>query len=397
MPTELFFQTCKRVGAAAMAFAVLWTFALIMNNIVARILGVTMLYYPVWPMPGNLICGIGLAASVFMVFISRRAGMKPDVLLDLGSAYLVLTSLLIGLIEQWEPHVSEPNPSWIIVGIVLYPSIVPNTPRKTLITGLLAASMGPLALWITTLRGHEVNATLFNYLWAFLPNYVAAAIAVVPAKVIRGLGQQVSKARELGSYRLEEVLGKGGMGEVYRASHHTLARPAAIKLIRQEVLGSTSAAGARLILERFRREAQATASLKSPHTISLYDFGVSEDGTFFLVMELLDGLDLERLVQKYGPIPPERVAYLLEQACASLEEAHVNGLVHRDIKAGNIFTCRLGLEVDFVKVLDFGLVKTESTDPGQSLMTAPNATAGTPAYIAPETVLGTKVDHRADI
>jgi len=397
MPNDLFYQTCKRVWAAAIAFAALWAFVLIMNNIVTRILGVTMLYYPVWPMPGNLLCGIGLAASLLMVFISTRLGMKPDLLLDLGSVYLVLTSLLVGFIEQWEPHVTQPNPSWIIVGIVLYPSIVPNTPRKTFITGLLAASMGPLALWITTLRGHEVHATLFNYLWAFLPNYVAAAIAVVPAKVIRGLGQQVNKARELGSYRLEEVLGKGGMGEVYRASHHTLARPAAIKLIRQEVLGGTSAAGARLILERFRREAQATASLKSPHTISLYDFGVSEDGTFFLVMELLDGLDLERLVQTFGPVPVERAVYLLEQACASLEEAHVNGLVHRDIKAGNIFTCRLGLEVDFVKVLDFGLVKAESSDPGQSLLTAPNTTAGTPAYIAPETVLGTQVDHRADI
>jgi serine/threonine-protein kinase len=397
MPSDLFYQTCKRVGAAALAFAALWAFALIMNNIVTRILGVTMLYYPVWPMPGNLLCGIGLAASLLMAFISTRRGVNPDVLLDLGSVYLVLTSLLVGFVEQWEPHVTEPNPSWIIVGIVLYPSIVPNTPRKTLITGLLAASMGPLALWITTLRGHEVHATLFNYMWAFLPNYVAAAIAVVPAKVIRGLGQQVNKARELGSYRLEEVLGKGGMGEVYRASHHTLARPAAIKLIRQEVLGGTSAAGARLILERFRREAQATASLKSPHTISLYDFGVSEDGTFFLVMELLDGLDLERLVQKFGPVQPERAVYLLEQACASLEEAHVNGLVHRDIKAGNIFTCRLGLEVDFVKVLDFGLVKAESADPGQSMLTAPNVTAGTPAYIAPETVLGSQVDHRADI
>jgi len=397
MPSDLFYQTCKRVWAAGVAFAALWAFALIMNNIVTRILGVTMLYYPVWPMPGNLICGIGLAASLLIVSISRRPGMKPDVLLDLGSIYLVLTSLLVGFIEQWEPHVNQPNPSWIIVGIVLYPSIVPNTPRKTLITGLLAATMGPLALWITTLRGHEVHATLFNYLWAFLPNYVAAAIAVVPAKVIRGLGQQVNKARELGSYRLEEVLGKGGMGEVYRASHHTLARPAAIKLIRQEVLGSTSAAGARLILERFRREAQATASLKSPHTISLYDFGVSEDGTFFLVMELLDGLDLERLVQTFGPVPVDRAVHLLEQACASLEEAHVNGLVHRDIKSGNIFTCRLGLELDFVKVLDFGLVKAESSDPGQSLLTAPNTTAGTPAYIAPETVLGTQVDHRADI
>lgn len=397
LPNDVMYQTCQRVWAASLAFAALWAFALFMNNVVARILGVTMLYYPVWPMPGNLIAGIGLAASLLMAYLGRVKGFRQQLLLDLGSGYLVLTSLLVGLIEQWEPHVTQPSPSWIIVGIVVYPSIVPNTVRKTLFTGLLAASMGPLALWISTLRGQEVNATLFNYLWAFLPNYIAAAIAVVPVKVIRRLGQQVNRARELGSYRLEEVLGKGGMGEVYRATHHTLARPAAIKLIRQEVLGGTSAAGARLILERFRREAQATASLKSPHTISLYDFGVSEDGTFFLVMELLDGLDLERLVQTFGPVSAERAVYLLTQACASLEEAHVNGLVHRDIKGGNIFTCRLGLEVDFVKVLDFGLVKAENADPGQSMLTAPNATAGTPAYIAPETVLGTPVDHRADI
>jgi tRNA A-37 threonylcarbamoyl transferase component Bud32 len=397
LPNDVMFQTCQRVWAASLAFAALWAFALFMNNVVARILGVTMLYYPVWPMPGNLIAGIGLAASLVMAYLARVKGFRQQLLLDLGSGYLVLTSLLVGLIEQWEPHVTQPSPSWIIVGIVVYPSIVPNTVRKTLFTGLLAASMGPLALWISTLRGQEVNATLFNYLWAFLPNYIAAAIAVVPVKVIRRLGQQVNRARELGSYRLEEVLGKGGMGEVYRATHHTLARPAAIKLIRQEVLGGTSAAGARLILERFRREAQATASLKSPHTISLYDFGVSEDGTFFLVMELLDGLDLERLVQTFGPVSAERAVYLLTQACASLEEAHVNGLVHRDIKGGNIFICRLGLEVDFVKVLDFGLVKAENMDPGQSMLTAPNATAGTPAYIAPETVLGTPVDHRADI
>ena len=184
---------------------------------------------------------------------------------------------------------------------------------------------------------------------------------------------------------------------MYRATHHTLARPAAVKLIRHEVQDGTSAAHIRVIQERFRREAQATASLESPHTISLYDFGVAEDGTFFLVMELLDGLDLEHLVQRFGPVPAERAIYLISQACASLQEAHVNGLVHRDIKSGNIFTCRLGLEVDFVKVLDFGLVKQEKADPGQSLLTAPNIATGTPAYIAPETVVGTEVDHRVDI
>jgi hypothetical protein len=163
------FQTCQRVWAASLAFAALWAFALIMNNVVARILGVTMLYYPVWPMPGNLIAGIGLAASLLMAYLARVKGFRQQLLLDLGSGYLVLTSLLVGFIEQWEPHVTQPSPSWIIVGIVVYPSIVPNTVRKTLFTGLLAASMGPLALWISTLRGQEVNATLFNYLWAFLP------------------------------------------------------------------------------------------------------------------------------------------------------------------------------------------------------------------------------------
>ena len=209
MPNDLFFQTCKRVGAAAIAFAALWAFALIMNNIVTRILGVTMLYYPVWPMPGNLICGIGLAASLLLAFISKRQGMKPDVLLDLGSVYPYSPHCWWGSSSSGEPHVTEPNPSWIIVGIVLYPSIVPNTPRKTLITGLLAASMGPLALWVTTLRGHEVHATLFNYLWAFLPNYVAAAIAVVPAKVIRGLGQQVAGLASWGATGSRKCWGRG--------------------------------------------------------------------------------------------------------------------------------------------------------------------------------------------
>jgi serine/threonine protein kinase len=222
---------------------------------------------------------------------------------------------------------------------------------------------------------------------------------VVPVKIIHGLGQQVRQARELGSYRLEEPLGKGGMGEVFRATHQMLARPAAVKLIRPELLGSSSAGAARVIIQRFRREAEAAASLRSPHTIGLYDFGVASDGTFFLVTELLDGLDLETLVDRFGPVPPERCVHLLRQVCHSLEEAHTRGLVHRDIKPSNIFTCRLGLSVDFVKVLDFGLVK--AVDDGAretTLLTAPDSTTGTPAYIAPEVVRGDRVpDHRVDI
>ncbi|HEV8453264.1 MAG TPA: serine/threonine-protein kinase, partial [Gemmatimonadales bacterium] len=282
---------------------------------------------------------------------------------------------------------------------LFYPAIVPNTPKKTLVTSLLAASTEPLALLISHLRGVQVHLSTFYLLWDFLPTYICAFLVVLPVKIIHNLGQQVKRARELGSYRLEEQLGRGGMGEVYRATHQMLARPAAVKLIRSEILGSSSPGAARVIMERFRREAEAAASLRSPHTINLYDFGVSHDGTFFLVMEMLDGLDLETLVERFGPVPPERAVYLLRQVCESLEEAHTRGLIHRDIKPSNVFTCRMGLAVDFVKVLDFGLVKAMGEQGREAtLLTAPDSTTGTPAYIAPEMVRGDgAVDHRVDI
>ena len=268
-----------------------------------------------------------------------------------------------------------------------------------MITSLLAATTEPVALAMSHLRGVEVHLNAFYILWDFLPTYICAFLVVIPVKIIHGLGQQVRRARELGSYRLEEPLGKGGMGEVYRATHQMLARPAAIKLIRSELIGSSSPSAAKVIIERFRREAEAAASLRSPHTINLYDFGISQDGTFFLVMELLDGLDLETLIERYGPVPAERTVHLLRQACESLAEAHTRGLIHRDIKPSNIFTCRMGLDVDFVKVLDFGLVKAMGEgDRESTMLTEPDSTTGTPAYIAPEVIRGDRVpDHRLDI
>jgi serine/threonine-protein kinase len=215
-------------------------------------------------------------------------------------------------------------------------------------------------------------------------------LSIIPATVIRGLGKQVSKARELGSYRLGEKIGSGGMGEVYSATHRLLARPAAVKLISPAALSSRGESEHRVAVERFRREAQAAALLRSPHTIELYDYGVAEDGTFYYVMELLDGVDLHELVHAYGPQPPERVAHLITQACDSLGEAHLAGLVHRDVKPSNILACRMGLNVDYVKVLDFGLVKK---DPSRAEMethiTSAGAVSGTPAYMAPEMISGT--------
>jgi serine/threonine-protein kinase len=209
--------------------------------------------------------------------------------------------------------------------------------------------------------------------------------------VIRGL-------QELGCYRLVERLDHGGMGEIWRARHRMLARPVAVKLIRPELLGVKTPVEAASLVARFQREAEATAALHSSHTIALHDFGVTPEGTFYYVMELLEGLDLETLVRRFGPVPPERAIHLLIQACDSLAEAHATGLVHRDVKPANMLTCRFGLKWDFVKVLDFGLVKTAWSMGDDERLTSEGTITGTPAFMAPEAVLGAQaIDSRVDL
>jgi serine/threonine-protein kinase len=202
---------------------------------------------------------------------------------------------------------------------------------------------------------------------------------------------------QLGNYQLLERLASGGMGEVWRARHRMLKREAAIKVIRRDVLASGSDEGD-VLLRRFEREARATSALKSPHTVEIHDFGITEDGTFYYVMELLDGLSLHALVERYGPQPARRVAYILSQVCESLAEAHRNQLIHRDIKPSNILLCRYGLKRDFVKVLDFGLVKsTMRLGEGAADLTAA-AVVGTPAFMPPEVAQpDVSFDPRSDI
>jgi serine/threonine protein kinase len=214
-----------------------------------------------------------------------------------------------------------------------------------------------------------------------------------------------TRARELGSYRLVARLGRGGMGEVWRAEHRLLAREAAIKLIRPD---ASPAEAAEQIL-RFRREAEALSQLRCRSTIEIFDYGVAADGTFFYVMELLDGLDLESLVTRFGPVSPGRAVHLLVQACASLAEAHDRGLIHRDVKPANLFLCRAADEVDIVKVLDFGLVRSVRASSGQlrpaggrgsleePLTGYQQGILGTPGFMAPEQVLGRSMDGRADL
>jgi serine/threonine-protein kinase len=221
-------------------------------------------------------------------------------------------------------------------------------------------------------------------------------VATFVASHISRLQAQVQSARQLGVYELEERIAQGGMGEVWRARHHLLSRPAAVKLIKPRRLNDGREVVEADAEERFEREAQITASLKSPHTVELYDFGVTETGTFYYVMELLDGFNLEELVAAQGPMEPGRVVRIMRQLLDSLSEAHQRGLVHRDIKPANISVSERGLEPDFVKVLDFGLVQAQQR-PGTSTPDADRIN-GTPAYLAPEALTGSApVDARTDL
>jgi serine/threonine-protein kinase len=265
-----------------------------------------------------------------------------------------------------------------------------------LAAAIVAAAMSPLALLLLEHWGKVVVTGPDPWFQAIFGPALAVAFAYVGARVVYGLGREVATAREMGSYRLEERLGEGGMGEVWRARHRMLARPAAIKLIRRPHEGG---AASEQLQRRFEQEAQAIARLRSPHTVELFDYGIAAGGAFYFVMELLDGLDAHALVRRHGPLPSERAVFVLRQVCHSLSEAESCGLVHRDIKPANIFLCRYGEDHDFVKVLDFGLVKALDgrAAPGPEL-TAENFVQGTPAFIAPEQALGgAGVDGRADI
>jgi serine/threonine-protein kinase len=323
-------------------WAGLFAIGIVLNDVIAPLLRLPMRDLIPWGRPADVVGALSIVASLWLWRYTRRLGCNPRLALDLALGYEVLLAFGIGVVNQWEPHrVLAGRLSWICVLLLLFPMIVPNTPRKTLIASLLAASMDPVGLLVAHLRGLELP-TFTVIAWNYLPNYVCAGIAVIPSKIMVKMGQQVQRARELGSYRLVELIGRGGMGEVWRATHRMLARPAAIKLIKPEIL-TPGQDGARVVMQRFRREAEAASFLQSPHTIRLYDFGETRAGTFYFVMELLDGVSLQTLITTFGPQPAPRIRSILLQICESLEEAHLKGLIHRDLKPSNVMICKLAL------------------------------------------------------
>jgi serine/threonine-protein kinase len=400
LPADLLRSASRRLGIMSLVGCALWTAGTLLGHLAVRSMSPGS---GQWLRLGgpDAIAVTSVLVSLLLFSYTRREDRDPENILNLGLAYMVFTAFALGLTFHSAlvpPSQSvAPAISWIGAVVLMFAAIVPSTPAKTLFAGIVAVSMNPIGMWIARARGlwnfqSAADPWLMHY-----PDYLLLGVAVVISHVVTGLGQQVARAREMGSYQIGELLGRGGMGEVYHATHRMLARPAAIKLIRAEMLGGDDPAAAQLAVARFRREAKTAASLRSPHTVELYDFGVTDDQTLYFVMELLEGLNLEALVRQHGPMPAGRVVHVLRQVCASLEEAHVCGLVHRDIKPANIHIGRVGLVHDFVKVLDFGLVKPITHGPEHSIATEGGLVIGTPGYMAPEIALSGSVDGRADL
>jgi plasmid stabilization system protein ParE len=398
LPTDLLSQSARRLRTLALVYAFVFFMAGIVPGLAlpeerAQYLSSMVSWGP---------AVIGILIALVVARLSSRLPLSKA--MNLGLAFEVASSYAIAAAEFGDPlgletHRGFLGLSWVAVWVVLFTVVVPTTPRRAVLTALASVSSVPVIIGLSMVSGGtslRVDPGQFFFGLVF-PYLLVVLMAYVGARVVYQLGTEVKRARELGSYRLEEKLGEGGMGEVWRAQHRMLARPAAIKLIRSTAANGPNGASEAAV-RRFEREAQVIARLRSPHTVELFDFGRAEDGSFYYVMELLDGFDADTLLRRFGPVPAERAIYLLRQVCHSLSEAQSCGLVHRDIKPANVFLCHYGEEYDFVKVLDFGIVGAshDSASP-DAVKTQENAVRGTPAFIAPEQAMGKAVDGRADI
>ena len=384
----------SRLSAAALVIAVVLGAAFI-GNLVS---GINDALVAAWADPAHH-GRLGVRSS----YIARRCHLSQLRMLELvvfGSVVVQLSLMLLTRLaefaEQERCHLPCFRPSAVSHGVVrpdlhLWHADAEHLEARGAImvpAAILPYLLIALQRWFSPEVASLLDADKASSALPF--PLVAALVATFATHVINSARREAFKARQFGQYRLMERLGAGGMGEVYKAEHVLLKRPCAIKLIK--AASETDATA----IARFEKEVKTTAKLTHWNTIEIYDYGRTDDGTFYYVMELLPGMSLEELVEKHGPLPPERVVHLLRQICGALQEAHSVGLIHRDIKPANIFASQRGGVYDVAKLLDFGLVKEgqEKPDAGAKY----GSFSGTPLYMSPEQASAYEdVDGRADI
>jgi serine/threonine-protein kinase len=335
-------------------------------------------------------CSLSLCRKCQVSLRNLRIGEL--IIFGLPAAFFLLLQRRVTVTEVERGHVPSPLSFWPLL-IFTYAMFIPNTWRRAaLVIGALAVA--PIVLFVGMIMAYPSFAALVkvgDMMQHILTLAVSAIAAVFGTQLINTLRHEAFEAKQLGQYRLIERLGRGGMGEVYLAEHRMLKRPCAVKLIRPEKADDPQ------VLARFEREVQMTARLSHWNTVEIFDYGRTEDGTFFYVMEYLPGLSLEEMLKQHGPLPVERVIHLLQQVCQALREAHSIGLIHRDIKPANIFVAERGGLYDVVKLLDFGLVKPMAEIASANL-TLDGTISGTPLFMSPEQARGVgEVDARSDI
>ena len=327
-----------------------------------------------------------------VVWLLCRRGRRPRPLLDVLDAALVISVCTVAALPPFLGRnlVADAHGLTLLAtNLVVARSIfVPSTPQRTfwIAAAALAASLPGVYLYHTVVAREQgtIAHTVQTGLWYA----IALALATLASSILFGLREKVREARQLGQYTLEEKLGEGGMGVVYRARHAMLRRPTAVKLLPPDKAKEHD-------IVRFEREVQQTARLSHPNTVAIYDYGRTPEGLFYYAMEYLEGIDFDRLVREFGPQPPARVAHLMRQVAGALGEAHGVGLIHRDIKPANIILCQRGGAPDVAKVVDFGLVK-ELQPTGDA--TGLNVIRGTPLYLSPESITAPDtVDGRSDL
>ena len=385
-------QGARRIGTIAILSAVTVAGAVILEHALQPEMAAAQ-HNPLFRLSALFL----VLAGASLALLQRAELVSAQDLLDLGLVFQVTGSCALALMENAAPWPDSPirGSSVVVTWIAICVIAIPNRPWKSITAAIGSAAMVPCAhLVAAQILGSP--ALPWNRLVSYSlgPVFVAGWTPFISSR-LHQLQEDLSRTHEFGSYHLEKLLGRGGMGEVWLARHSFLRRDAAVKLILAELLEGASHSERRQIQKRFESEAQALASLRSPHTIAIYDYGLAENGSLYYAMEYLQGLDAETLVDRYGPQPAGRVVSFLRQACESLEEAHDAGLIHRDIKPSNIFICHLGKRTDFIKVVDFGLVKELAR--ATQTRTADAAISGTPAFMAPEQVRGEEVDARTDI